>query len=65
MVGTERQVRGVLILRGNKMDVNTTIIYIALIASGTIICLKIMDLCFQLLVLRLTAGKPPTTNKEG
>ena len=46
------------------MDVNTTIIYIALIASGTIICLKIMDLCFQLLVLRLTAGKPPAP-KEG
>ena len=64
MVGTERQVRGVLILRGNKMDVNTTIIYIALIASGTIIILKIMDLAFQFMVLRLTAGKPPAP-KEG
>lgn len=46
------------------MDVNTTIIYIALIASGTIIVLKIMDLAFQLLVLKLNANKPPT-NKEG
>jgi len=46
------------------MDVNTTIYHIALIASGTIIILKIMDLCFQLLVLRLSKDKPMTTNKE-
>jgi hypothetical protein len=48
------------------MDISSTIIYVTLIASGTIIAIKFMDFAFQILVLRMKCDRerPPFVDKE-